>query len=381
MASLCHVSELLSAEFVLNLGIVGSVSVFTVSKRWNLLVERAWDAVKVLRLTDNASTNVSCDDDKGMCVADCTLLHWSRLPEKQKERLPAHVQSLILYVGTPWDIFGLTSWRDEYAARFSSLESWALVHVRSAGGPLEIIGEIFLGIIPVSVRQVYLQCELCIRLAFPAFPENHNIHCLAVRQPNDFQIFFREPRHCTQVTALANLCSLASEADVRRLLHVVQWCSHLQRLGLAVCEPAWSRLRDANNAGCLGHVTVLLLGFESILELLVEHIVEAIPRSVQLLFLRFDGSALTPCGNAGRFITELGVALRKHPHHAGMWVFVQDNNTLAVPYTQPWSWWEGPHVDMFSQLMERSLWKSPIEFIDAMGLHRWTHVDIQSSAF
>ena len=115
-----------------------------------------------------------------------------------------------------------------------------------------------------------------------------------------------------------------------------------------------------------------MLGFESMGWLLVEHIVEAIPRSVQLLFLRVDPSAHTPCGSADHFLIELEAALQRHSHHAGMWVFLQD--IYPVQYTHPWSWWEGPHVDMFSPFMERSLWSEPMQLKDAMGLHRMIHM-------
>ena len=136
MASLRHrdVSELLSAEFVRNLGIVGSVRLFAVSSRWNQLADAAWAALKVLRLTDSASTHVECNvHDQGICVADCTLLQWSRLPVEQQLRWSAQKQTLILYVRTPGRIIGPTLWQPEYAEHFSSLNFLALIHVRAWG--------------------------------------------------------------------------------------------------------------------------------------------------------------------------------------------------------------------------------------------------------
>ena len=136
MASLRDVFELVSAEFVLNLGIVGSVRLFAVSSRWNQLADAAWAALKVLRLTDNASIHVECHVCKypSICVADCTLLQWSRLPVEQQRRWSAQKQTLILYVRTPGRIIGPTLWRPEYAEHFSSLNFLALIHVRQYTG-------------------------------------------------------------------------------------------------------------------------------------------------------------------------------------------------------------------------------------------------------
>ena len=404
MASLRHrdVSELLSAEIVRNLGIVGSVRVFAVSSRWNELIDAGWDAVQVLRLTDSASTHVKCNDDQGICVADCTLLHWSRLPETQKLRLARDVQSLILYLRTPGSIIGPTLWQPEYAEHFSSLNFLALIHVRASGGPLvnsfgkhgtlsydgrgfslcyiDEAQQFSDAFIPASVRQLYLHCDLLSspsdrQDSFPLYGRHgRNIHCVAVRNLVPISVEESNHYHFAQVSALANLDTLDLEAEVVAFLRVVKWCPRLQRLGFAVCDGSWSRIRDANYAGSLGHITVLVLGFESMKSLLVEHIVEAIPRSVQLLFLRVDLTAHTAYGDADHFLIELQTELHRNSHHAGMWVFLQD--TYRVQYTHPWSWWEGPHVDMFSPFMERSLWSNPMQLKDAMGLHKMIHMDM-----
>ena len=420
MASLRDVFELVSAESVLNLGIVGSVRLFAVSSWWNQLADAAWAALKVLRLTDHASTHVECyvHGVEGICVADCTLLQWSRLPVEQQLRWSAQKQTLILYVRTPGRIIGPTLWQPEYAVHFTSLNFLALIDVRVAygdGGPLVDsfgdpgdIGELLPdadgqhfsmryydegqqfsdAFIPESVRHLFVQCGfhhthyISMRRRpqhpFPLYFEGRNIYSLAVHDLLAVSLEESNDEQFTQVSSLACLKTLSREAEVVGLLRVVKWCPGLQRLGFVVNNASWSATwfalaggsSNQDHAPCLGHITTLVLGFETLHSLDVLDILKLIPRSVRLLFLRME--TFLP---AHVYLLKVKAVLQEQAHHAGMWVFLQDNGLYPWPdYTDPWSGWGGPHVDMFSPFMERSLWSEPMQLKDAMGLHRMIHM-------